>query len=193
MIKLKAHNNPMTDSEILGNVGSFSEADVELFKTYRHIRFFRKKDRLLREGEICHSLYYLKKGAIVQYKQIDQTERQYTNLHVGGEWLFNFKSVMSQSPADGTIEAFADCEVVEISLQAIYKLIEKSSSFLLLNRAFNSLANRVEFFDENSTPAIKYETLIRKHPQLIKIFPLKVIASYLKISPETLSRVRSNG
>jgi CRP-like cAMP-binding protein len=181
----------MTDSEILGSIGPFNEPEVELFKAYRHVRLVKQKEQLLRTGDVCRSVYFLKRGAMVQYKPAGDQERLYTSLHVEKDWMVNYKSLMNQSPAEGCIEAFTECEVAEISLEAIHNLIRQSSNFLQLNRLLGSVAEQLDFFDRYHTPAEKYEALVRHNPRIIQTFPLKTIASYLKISPETLSRVRS--
>jgi hypothetical protein len=54
----------------------------------------------------------------------------------------------------------------------------------------DSAVSRVIFFDNASTPTEKYLYILNNRLQLIQAFPLKMIASYLKITPETLSRVR---
>lgn len=181
----------MSDLELLGSVGHFCENELEMFKAYRQLRFFKKKEKLLSIGEVCKSIYFLKEGAIFQYKIKNENEKMYTDLHVEKEWILNYKSFINQCPSDANIEAFTDCEVVEIGIYAIHKLIENSSNFLQFNRVLGGLTERLDFFDQGDSPVEKYDFLVRHNPKIVQAFPLKTIASYLKISPETLSRVRS--
>lgn len=181
----------ITDAQIIGQLGAFSDQEVALFSRYSHTRVFKKGELLLRPGSFRASIYFLKQGSVVQYKKPDERERQYENLYVENSWLFDNGIFSSQNHAASYLEAFSDCDVVEVSLSSIHHLISLSPSFLALNKIFNSLADRVNFLNAGYTPAQKYDLLVKSRPEVIRIFPLKVIASYLKISPETLSRVRA--
>ena len=181
----------MSDLESLGSIGHFCENELEMFKSYKQIRFFKKNEKILSVGEVCRSIYFLKKGAIFQYKFKNDIEKMYVNLHVENEWVVNYKSFISQRPSDDCIEAFTDCEVIEITIYALHKLIENSQKFLQFARILSPITDRLDFFDQDHTPAEKYDFLIHHNPKIIQTFPLKAIASYLKMTPETLSRIRS--
>jgi hypothetical protein len=79
---------------------------------------------------------------------------------------------------------------LELSIENIHKLVAISPVFLQLGGILASSVSRISFFDNDLTPLKKYQFIIQNRPQLIQAFPLKLIASYLKITPETLSRVR---
>lgn len=181
----------ITDAQIIGQLGEFSDQEVALFSRYSHNRFFKKGDLLLRPGNFQALIYFLKQGSVVQYKKPDVHEQRYENLYVENSWLFDNGIFNSQNHVASYLEAFSDCDVVEVSLSSIHHLISLSPSFLALNKIFHSLADRVNFLNAGYTPAEKYDLLVKSRPEVIRIFPLKVIASYLKISPETLSRVRA--
>jgi CRP-like cAMP-binding protein len=182
----------MNDSELLSSVGNFSEHEVDMFKSHRQIRTFRKNEQILKIGEVCKSIYFLKKGAAVQFQNVDEIERIYIDLHVEHDWVINHKSFVSQSPSTNCIETFTDCEVVEITMYSIHRLFEMSQAFFQFNRLLNQVTRRLDFFDQNQSPVQRYNSLFRDNPEIIRTFPLKIIASYLKIAPETLSRIRSN-
>lgn len=59
-------------------------------------------------------------------------------------------------------------------------------------KILNQSKNRIAIFDNSLNPAQKYNYINNAKPELAKVFPIKMIASYLKIAPETLSRVRAN-
>jgi hypothetical protein len=59
-----------------------------------------------------------------------------------------------------------------------------------MGRILEESTSRIDFFDNNNTPDEKYRYIIANKPKLLQKFPQTIIASYLKISPETLSRVR---
>lgn len=97
---------------------------------------------------------------------------------------------MSQKPSESFVQAYAESEILELTVQSLHGLIAESPAFLQMGRILEQATARVHFFDNDLTPIQKYEHLLNNRPQLLQKFPLKIIASYLKITPETLSRVR---
>jgi hypothetical protein len=106
--------------------------------------------------------------------------------------MFNQQSLIEQTPSNTTIKAFSKSEIIELSLNSFHSLCSKSQSFLQFGKILNQSANRIFIFDNSLKPNDKYNYINKVKPQLTKIFPIKMVASYLKIAPETLSRVRAN-
>jgi hypothetical protein len=106
--------------------------------------------------------------------------------------MFNHSSLIKQVPSDTTIKAFEKSDVLELSLNNLHNLIARSPSFLSLGRLFDQASNRTYLFDNALSPIQKYNYIKNVKPLIVQVFPVKMIASYLKISPETLSRVRAN-
>ncbi|MEO6283125.1 MAG: Crp/Fnr family transcriptional regulator [Dyadobacter sp.] len=177
-------------SEILRATGSYSDQDFQLFEKEVKVRQVEKGQVLLRKGEVARSLFFILKGAFYQYKTGSETERDVFDLHLDHEWLFNYTSLISQKPSECDVEAFNDASVLELSLETLHYLTGKSVAFLQLNKVLERAVSKLHFFDNAMTPLEKYQYILSNRPQLIQVFPLKMIASYLKITPETLSRVR---
>jgi CRP-like cAMP-binding protein len=177
-------------SEILRATGSYSDQDVALFEKQASVRQVEKGQVLLRKGEVARSLFFILKGAAFQYKTGPETERDIIDLHLDLEWLFNYTSLIGQKPSECEMEAFVDSTVLELSLETLHYLTGKSLAFLQLNKVLERAVSKLHFFDNSMTPLEKYQFILNTRPQLIQVFPLKMIASYLKITPETLSRVR---
>ena len=78
----------MTIQSILANIGQFSTFDLELFEKHTTQKVFNKNDILLKEGEICKSIYYILSGSFFQFqpKGIDEI---IIDLHLQNEWMFN--------------------------------------------------------------------------------------------------------
>jgi CRP-like cAMP-binding protein len=181
----------MRTQEILNNLGQFSNADCELFEKQSTKRILDKNEILLHEGEICTCFYYILSGAFSQY-QISHMEEVIIDLHLEQEWMFNQKSLTEQSASNTTIKAFSHAEVIELSLSTFHYLCSKSQAFLQFGKILNQSQNRTFIFDNSLNPNEKYSYITKSKPELAKVFPIKMIASYLKIAPETLSRVRAN-
>ncbi|WP_205314365.1 Crp/Fnr family transcriptional regulator [Pedobacter jeongneungensis] len=181
----------MSAQEILARVGSFSSHDLLLFEEKIQRKIFKKNDLLLRQGEVCQSVYFILSGSFFQF-QVDDTTEIIIDLHLPKEWMYNHPSLIDQKPSDTTIKAFEDAEVVELSLSNLHELIARSQSFLNLTRIFDQTNHRTYLFDNALSPAQKYNYIKNAKPFIVQVFPVKMIASYLKIAPETLSRVRAN-
>lgn len=106
--------------------------------------------------------------------------------------MFNHQSLKEQMPSNTTIKAFSNSEVIELSLNNFYCLGVKSQSFLQFSKILYQSKNRTFIFDNSLKPIQKYSYVNKFKPKLAKVFPIKMIASYLKIATETLSRLRAN-
>ncbi|HLD52434.1 MAG TPA: Crp/Fnr family transcriptional regulator [Sediminibacterium sp.] len=181
----------MTTREILNGLGQFSNFDIELFEKYSERRILNKNELLLKEGEVCKSFYYILSGSFSQF-QIDDIDEVIIDLHLQDEWMFNQQSLTEQTPSNTTIKAFSKSEIIELSLSSFHCLCSKSPSFLQFGKILSQSINRVFLFDNSLKPYEKYSYINKAKPELVKVFPIKMIASYLKIAPETLSRVRAS-
>ena len=177
-------------AQILRKMGNFSEKDVQLFETKLVYRNLSKDEIALAEGAVCTSVFYNLSGALYQFNYREDNELNVIDLHLDQEWFLNARSFFNQKPSDCCIKAYTDCEVFELSVFRLHELIAVSPAFLQLGRVLEQATSRVHFFDNLMTPLQKYQYVLDQRPDLIQQFPLKIIAAYLKITPETLSRVR---
>lgn len=177
-------------SGALNTIGIFSDQERILFEQEAKIRSIKKYEVLLEKGEVASSVFFNLQGLIFQHQQHEGSVTTVIDLHLENEWVLNQESFVSQQPANCSISSYTGGVVLELSIQSIHELIRQSISFLQLNKILENAVSRVFFFDNASTPIQKYQYVLDNRPRLIQAFPLKMIASYLKITPETLSRVR---
>ncbi len=181
----------MKSQEILNNFGQFSALYAALFETHTIRNPVDKNHVLLSAGEVCKSVYYVLSGSFYQFHSNEMGEA-IIDLHLQGEWIFNQQSLTGQMPSDTTIKAFSKSEVIELNLSSFHAMNLKSPSFLQFASIFTQASARTSIFDHSLNPAQKYAFINKIKPQFIQVFPLKMIASYLKVTPETLSRVIAN-
>lgn len=177
-------------SKLLSKAGTFSEEESLLLQKELQLRKVDKGDFLLKEGTVCSSLWFIISGSFYQYTLNTDLDKIIIDLNTTNDWLINHKSFTSRKPSKCAIEAFEDSSVYELSIESIHKLIALSQSFLQMGKILDVATARIEFFDNNNTPNEKYQHIINNRPQLLQKFPQTILASYLKITPETLSRVR---
>jgi CRP-like cAMP-binding protein len=189
-------NEPITEAwtatvaQTLTQIGTFSDEQIRLFTHRVKGRAVEKDTILLAAGAVCQTVYCSLEGAFYQATQNDEQEPVIIDLHLPGQWFFNHQSFVTQTPSVYAIQAYSDGIVLELSVQVIHELIAITPVFLQLGSLFNQATDRIRFFDQNLTPAQKYQYILDSQPQLLHLFPLKMIAAYLKMTPETLSRVR---
>lgn len=189
--KNKAQSFIMTNVEILNTIGQFSVSDCELFDKYTSQKTLNKNDILLKNGEVCQSFYFVLQGSFIQY-QDQLINEQVVDLHLKNEWMFNQESLTAQLPSLTNIKAFSTSEILVLSLHNLHFLCAKSQAFLQFGKILNQTKHRTSLYDNLLTPSEKYQFITKAKPELTSIFPLKLIASYLKMTPETLSRVRAS-
>ncbi len=180
----------MTSKDILNKVGRFTSLDCEIFDKHTLRQKLNKNDILLKEGEVCKSFYFVLEGSFVQFQSKDIDE-QIVDLHLNNEWMFNQESLTEQSPSMTCIRAFSKSEILSLSLNSFHFLCSKSQAFLQFGKILNQTKYRTSLYDSSLNPSDKYKFINNTKPELTRAFPLKIIASYLKITPETLSRVRA--
>jgi CRP-like cAMP-binding protein len=177
-------------SEILNKIGYFSEEDIQLLENRLIHKNIQKGERLLNQGQVCQSVHFIVKGVFLQYNFKDEIEQNIIDLHLENEWVLNQQSFVSQKPSETIIEAYTESIVFEINIHTIHQLIGQSPAFFQLGKVLDPITARTHFFDNSLTPLQKYQHILENRREIIQAFPLKMIASYLKITPETLSRVR---
>lgn len=177
-------------TKILSKIGYFSEEDIQLLENRIIQKQIKKGGVLLNQGKVCKSVHFIVKGAFLQYNFRDEIEQNIIDLHLENEWILNQQSFVKQRPSETIIEAYTKSTVFEININTLHQLIGQSPAFFQLSKVLEPTHSRTHFFDNSLTPLQKYQYLLENRREIVQAFPLKIIASYLKITPETLSRVR---
>lgn len=155
---------------------------------------FTKGEKILSEGDICHNIYWIVKGLVRQYYYKNGKE---VTEYMGAEntVMMSIESLFMEKPSTQIIQALEptliyalpkmELEAVamrSVNIQILFRKILEESLIISQVRAdmlrFESAQDR-------------YQRLVKSSPQLILRAPLVYIASYLQMTPETLSRVRT--
>ena len=154
---------------------------------------FQKGDTILKEGNVCRALYFVEKGMVRQYyykNQKDVTE----HFSFEGRIVFCIESFLKQEPSRLIVEALENTMLYAIPYDDFHALMARNQEMEMLYRkilehvAISSQEHADSQRFENASE--RYERLLREKPEIILRAPMVHIASFLQMTPETLSRVR---
>ncbi|MCX3266047.1 Crp/Fnr family transcriptional regulator [Pedobacter agri] len=173
-----------------------SDKDRELIEGFFSFRKLRKRQYLLQEGEVCKNLVFVAKGLLRTYN-IDEKGNEHMSIFGWeGWWLSDFNSFLSGEPAVFNIDAIEDSELLLLS-KSNYEAL--TLAVPTMDRYFrilyqNSLVTKERRLMSNITHSAeeRYLELSASNPKIIERIPQNLIASYLGIAPETLSRIKKN-
>ena len=172
-----------------------SQEQSDWIKSLCVVKKLRKHQYLLQEGNICKQHAFVTKGCLRSYSVDCDGKEHVVKFAVEHWWIADRDSLLSGEPAKLNIDAVEDSEVVLLSKQNFDLICQKIPAFNdmvnnVLQSAYNASQKRV-LANISLSAREKYEYFLQRYPDLALRIPLSMIASYLGISPETLSRVRN--
>ena len=152
------------------------------------------KEQLLKQGEHCNFIAFIQEGSFRFYFD-KEGEEKITAFFFKGDFVTNYRSFLTGKPSDHCIEAMQDAVIYKINLQELQSLYDKHKNIerlgrLIAENLYLTVANRLDSF-MFQTPSERYKELIKRNSRLLQEIPQYMIASYLGVKPETLSRIRT--
>lgn len=165
----------------------------KVLRYFRHFSF-KRNELILREGEICKYIYFIAKGCI-QVFRLDESGNEVTSeIVIENYWYSSIDSFNNNIPTKENIRALEPVELYAMHVEDFNELMVNIPQFRLayntiLEKAIAKYVERVSsFLSLGAVEKVKW--ISDRHPQLLTRVPSKVIASFLGITQETLSRVR---
>lgn len=173
---------------------SLTAEEQSLIMTAFQPKKLRKKQYFVQAGDVCKYVGFIVKGAMRQYSVDDKGVEHVVQLYIEDYWASDRESSIMLTPSNYNIEAWENTELLIITRAEMLDLMEKVPSLVQMIRKMderNAIANQRRLSSTISNTAEKrYEEFAEDHPQFVQRFPQHLIASYLGITKETLSRIR---
>ena len=154
----------------------------------------KKKQFILHEGSICQYSAFIVKGAMRQYTIDKRGVEHIVRFGIENWWMSDRESFIMLTPSPYNIDAVEDCDLLVTTNEQVTHIQEMSPTFgkmtkLLDQRSFITSHDRIQATISYSAEE-RFVHLMKTYPEFLQRFPQTMIASYLGITPETLSRVR---
>ncbi len=169
------------------------ENEIEAIDETMVIKHFKKGTVLLKEGQTSTEAYFVLDGVIRQYYLFEGEEKT-TDFFVDEQWVVSLNTINLNSPSKQYLECCTDCSVLMGDSKKGEDLYNKypnlgTLSRKLMTNVFLKQQFKLEAFTIN-TPIDRYQNLMATRPDLLQRIPQYQIASYIGVTPESLSRIR---
>jgi len=173
-----------------------SQSEKELIKTFFKPKKLKKKQFLVVEGHVCSYLTFVSKGLLKSYNVDDKGNEHINQFSPEGWWTSDMSSFFSGGISFYSIDAMEDSAVLLITREDFENL---TLQVPVMDRYFrllfqNSLITKERrlISSHTHTAEEKYRYIVENNPDFIRRIPQNLLASYLGLSPETLSRLKKN-
>jgi len=174
---------------------NLTKEEQEIFTNYLQTKNIKRKQFLLTDGDICKHSIFVTTGCLRGYTVDKGGIEHVLSFAPPDWWIADMYSLLSQKPGILNIEALEDTEVLLLSKtnqEKLYLEIPKFEHFFRILVENSLVASQQRLIDGLSlTAEERYNNFCKRYPTLIDNLPQKQIASYIGVTPEFFSRMRS--
>ena len=180
--------------EYLHQFVGLDTAEQQKVEDLLEVRHYPKGELLLEEGKRSKAFYFLLQGCVRMYYLVDGVEKN-TFFYTENQFVSSYESFVRETAATHYIACLEDCSLVVISQEHAYQLLAFSPKFEQLSRMLMEEELIIyqqmlsTFITQNAEQ--RYQHFLDAQPALAQRIPQYHLASYLGVSPETLSRIRA--
>jgi CRP-like cAMP-binding protein len=155
---------------------------------------FKRKEFILKEEQICKSIYFIEKG-LLRCFYIKGAKEVSSWFMKEGDMVISVESFFKQQPSYEAIQVLEDCILYSLEYENLQEMYRKFPEFNFparkITENYYALSEQRLYSLRMQRASERYKFLLEKHAELIKRVPSKYLSSYLGISEETLSRIKS--
>jgi CRP/FNR family transcriptional regulator, anaerobic regulatory protein len=172
-----------------------TDIEAEFIANQIPLKYFDSKTLLLKSGDIATASYFVKSGVLRGYYTDDHLNEHVLQFACERWWIADLYSLLTQSPANLTIEVIEKSEIYILNQnlkEVLYTKIPKLERYfrILTENALIAQQQRI-LFTMSLTAEERFKLFCKKYPGLIHRVPQKQIASYIGVTPEFFSKMKS--
>lgn len=173
---------------------NLTEQEQEICSGFFISKKLRKKQYLLHQEEVCKYTAFVQKGVLRSFMIDDKGNEHIIQFAFEGWWINDMYSFLTSEPSTYNIDVLEEAEVLLLTksanealletlpkMERYFRILSQNALIAMQKRVLGSLSNTAEE---------KYIKLLSTYPDILQSVPQHMIASYLGVTPETLSRVR---
>jgi CRP-like cAMP-binding protein len=182
--------------EKINAITIITDEEFEYFKNLFIPKKLRKRQYLLQEGDVCKYQAFIVKGLLRSYTVDEKGNEHVLQFASEGWWLADLSSYLNNEPSFLNMDALEDVEILLLSKTSWESAMEKIPALehyfriIIQNHLVTTQKRLLESLSE--TAEEKYNRFIKIYPDCLHRLPQHMIASYLGVSRETLSRIRKH-
>lgn len=180
--------------QVLRYFGILNQEKQQYFLRVCQTKDLQKGAYLVQEGQICRNLYFLHQGAVSLFLLKDGTE-YVKDFSLDNKFITSFTSFNTQTPSKINLRAEQNCVVSYWDFDIINHLKNTDLEWATFARTIAEMLfvrkEKREISLLMDSAEVRYQNLLCENPMITQVFPQYLIASYLGIRPQSLSRIRS--
>lgn len=190
----KIHQEHMPILRFVQQKISLSDAEIDFITASFVIVKKKKNEFILKYGHKADHLYFLSKGYVRVFHEDENGYETTSNILSVNDFVTSFESFTNQCPAKESIQCSSDCELLCISKQNYDLLYIHVSGWQVFCQSvyerYIIKSQQRTFILQNLSASDRYAKLLHTQPDIVLNTPVKHLATYLGIKPQSLSRIR---
>ncbi|MFC4479670.1 Crp/Fnr family transcriptional regulator [Flavobacterium chungangensis] len=174
---------------------SLEASDIDKLESCLELSKIKKKEQILKEGQICNTMYFITKGCIRQYIINSKGAEQTLQFGIENWWITDYLSYHNHIPSSFYLQAVENSEVIAIDKTILESLLIEIPNLeryfrIVMQKSFGAMQMRIKYLFTMSAEE-RYHHFNDHFPEFVQRVPQYMLASYLDFSAEFMSKIRA--